>query len=282
MLYFKKGGSLLITKGKNKSILFFGIFLSLLIILVTTPVFPAKNPERKAGGYPTVFIAGDSTVQTYKEKWKPKAGWGQMIPKFFSSDIAFDNHAIGGRSAKSFINEGRLDTILREIKPDDYLLIQFGHNDAKKSRPDRYASVPDYKRYLKKYVNGARQRRAIPILITPMGRRDYNKDTRKFNVSFPDYVQGMKEVAVELDVALVDLSSLSIAYYDKIGPEGTLSLFLHTESGIYPAFPNGSHDNTHFQEYGAIQIARLIAQGIKELDIPLSSFVMDVEPSANG
>jgi lysophospholipase L1-like esterase len=205
----------------------------------------------------------------------PKAGWGQMISQFFSSDILFKNHAIGGRSAKSFINEGRLDTILREIKPNDYLLIQFGHNDANKSRPDRYSSVPEYKIYLKKYVNGARQHGAIPILITPMGKRDFNKDTGKFNVSFPEYVQGMKEVAEELKVAMVDLSSLSVAYYNKIGIEGTRTVFLHTEPGIYAAYPNGSQDNTHFQEYGAIQIAYLLSSSIKELDIPLSSFVTD-------
>lgn len=240
----------------------------------------SKLPKRSATEVPTVYIAGDSTVQTYDEYWKPEAGWGQMISRFFSSDVSFKNHAIGGRSTKSFINEGRLDTILQEIKPDDYFLVQFGHNDATISIPERYASVPDYKNYLKTYINGARQRGATPILVTPVGRRDFNAQTGKFNVSFPEYVQGMKEVAEELDVALVDLSTLSVAYYDSIGPEGTLSVFLHTEPGIYQAFPNGSQDNTHFQEYGAIQLARLVSGGIKELNLPLSSYVQDIAPPA--
>ncbi len=239
-----------------------------------------KLPERTAGEFPSVYIAGDSTVQTYDEYWKPEAGWGQMISRFFNTDITFENHSIGGRSTKSFINQGRLDAILREIKPDDYFLIQFGHNDATVSNPERYASVPDYKNYLKTYINGARQRGATPILVTPVGRRDFNSETGKFNISFPEYVQGMKEVAEELKVDLVDLSALSVAYYDTIGPEGTLSVFLHTEPGIYQAFPNGSQDNTHFQEYGAIQIARLLSGGIKELDIPLSEYVRDIEPPA--
>ncbi|TWE01777.1 fibronectin type 3 domain-containing protein [Neobacillus bataviensis] len=240
-----------------------------------------KLPERAAGELPTVYIAGDSTVQTYDEYWRPQAGWGQMISRFFSSDITFKNHAIGGRSTKTFINEGRLDTVLREIKPNDYFFIQFGHNDATISVPERYASVPDYKNYLKTYINGARQRGAIPILVTPMGRRDFNPDTGKFNVSFPEYVQGMKEVAEELNVDLVDLSARSVAYYDSIGPEGSLSVFLHLDSGIYTAFPNGSQDNTHFQEYGAIQMARLISEEVKELDISLSSYVTGIEPPAN-
>ncbi|SNZ04957.1 hypothetical protein SAMN05421503_0822 [Terribacillus aidingensis] len=237
-----------------------------------------KIPERTEGANPTVYMAGDSTVQTYDDYWRPEAGWGQMIPQFFTSDIEFENHAIGGRSSKTFIKEGRLDNILRVIKPKDYFLIQFGHNDATISVPERYASVPDYKNYLKSYVLGARQRGAIPILVTPMGRRDFNEETGEFRVSFSEYVQGMKEVADELDVKVVDLSARSVAYYNSIGPEGTLSVFLYTDPGVYPAFPNGSKDNTHFQEYGAIQLARLVADEIRSLEIPLSDHVKKLEP----
>ena len=236
-----------------------------------------KIAPRLPGEIPTVYLAGDSTVQTYEDYWKPQAGWGQMIPRYFTENVTFKNHAIGGRSSKSFIVEGRLDEVLRMIKPNDYFFVQFGHNDATISVPERYASVPDYKNYLKTYVNGARQRGAIPVLVTPMGRRDFNADTGKFNVSFADYVAGMKEVAQELGVKLVDLSTLSVAYYDSIGPAATLSVFLHLEPGIYQAFPNGSADNTHFQEYGAIQIARLLSGGVKELGLPISAFVKDVD-----
>lgn len=236
-----------------------------------------KQADRQAGELPTVYIAGDSTVQTYDPYWEPQAGWGQMLPRFFTNNVIFKNHAIGGRSTKSFINEGRLDDILRVIKPGDYFLVQFGHNDATISIPERYASPADFKIYLKTYVNGARQRGATPVLITPMGRRDFNAATGKFNVSFPEYVQAMKEVAAELQVDLVDLSTLSVAYYDSIGPEASLSVFLHVEPGIYQAFPNGSADNTHFQEYGAIQLSRLLAGGIKELGLPLSEQVKEIE-----
>lgn len=239
-----------------------------------------KLPERSAGETPTVYIAGDSTVQTYDPYWKPQAGWGQMIPRFFSSDIEFSNQSIGGRSSKSFLLEGRLDTILRAIKPNDYFLIQFGHNDATISVPERYASPADYKNYLRTYVEGARQRGAIPILVTPVGRRDYNSSTGLFNVSFPDYVAAMKDLAAELDVPLVDLSTLSREYYNTIGPEGTLAVFLHVPAGVYGAFPSGSADDTHFQEYGAIQIARLLSGGIRELGLPLSSAVTDTESPA--
>ncbi|GIP56678.1 rhamnogalacturonan lyase family protein [Paenibacillus woosongensis] len=236
-----------------------------------------KQPEREPGDRPVVFLASDSTVQTYDPYWQPQAGWGQMIGRYFTDDVLIDNRAIGGRSSRSFVYEGRLDEILRVIKPGDYLLVQFGHNDATISRPERYTSPEDFKTYLKSYVLGARQRGATPILITPVGRRDFNAATGKFNVSFPEYVKSMKEVAHELDVELVDLSASSVAYYDSIGPEAARSVFLHVDPGVYQAFPNGSADDTHFQEYGAIQIARLVASGIQQLGfMPLSEYVKEI------
>lgn len=237
-----------------------------------------RLPDRTASEYPLVYIAGDSTVQTYDPYWKPEAGWGQMLPRYLSEEITVKNHAIGGRSTKNFIAQGRLDEILRVIRPSDVLLIQFGHNDATISIPDRYASPEDYKVYLKTYIDGARQRGAEPILVTPVGRRDFNPDTGKFNVSFPEYVQAMKEVSEEQNTLLIDLSALSVAYYDSIGPDEAKSVFLHVEPGVYEAFPNGAEDNTHFQEYGAIQLARMVAGAIQDLNIPISAFVQEQAP----
>ncbi|WP_117170023.1 OmpL47-type beta-barrel domain-containing protein [Paraliobacillus sediminis] len=225
---------------------------------------------------PTIYVASDSTAQTYDPYWKPQAGWGQMLDRFLSTDVTVDNQAIGGRSSKTFVTEGRLDTILRDIQPEDYLLIQFGHNDSTSSRPERYVTVEQYKDYLETYVTGVRQRGGIPVLVTPVGRRDFNASNGQFNVSFPEYIKGMEEVAEDLDVLLVDLSALSRAYYNEIGPEGTRSVFLHADAGVYSAFPDGVQDDTHFQEYGAIQIAKLLSSGIKELDTKLASLVADV------
>lgn len=233
------------------------------------------NEETTSIDHPIIYLAGDSTMQTFDESWKPEAGWGQMIDRFFTDDVSFSNHAIGGRSSKTFLTEGRLETILEVIRPGDYLMIQFGHNDATIIRPERYTTAPEYKDYLKVYVNGAREHHAKPILVTPVGRRIYNEETGTFNISFPEYVQAMKEVAEELDVLLIDLNALSVAYYDEIGVEATRSVFLHTEPGIYEAFPNGSADDTHFQEHGAIQIAKLVAGAVKQLNLPISQYVID-------
>ncbi|HJV97932.1 MAG TPA: SGNH/GDSL hydrolase family protein [Arthrobacter sp.] len=244
---------------------------------INSLVIAARAP-RTATTDPGVYLAGDSTVQTYDAGYVPQAGWGQMIDRFFDDKVAFRNHAIGGRSSKNFISQGRLDEILRVINPGDYLMVQFGHNDATFGVDDRYASPADYKEYLRTYVNGARQRGATPVLVTPVGRRDYDEATGKFNVSFPEYVAKMQELAAEESVALVDLSALSRAYYDAIGPEDTKSVFLHVDAGVYPNRPNGTVDNTHFQEYGAIQIARLIAGSVKQLSLPLAAHALEITP----
>ncbi len=240
-----------------------------------------RLPERVAGALTTVYMTGDSTVQTYDATaYAPQAGWGQTLERFFDDDIAFANHAIGGRSSKNFITQGRLDEVLRAIRPGDYLFVQFGHNDATQGVDDRYASPADYKEYLRTYVQGARQRGATPVLVTPVSRRSFDAATGLFNVSFPEYVAKMIELADEEDVLLVDLSASSRAYLNEIGPEAAKAVFLHVDPGIFPNRPSGTVDDTHFQEYGAIQMARLIAQDVAELDDPLAEEVADITPPA--
>ncbi|MEK4274409.1 rhamnogalacturonan lyase family protein [Paenibacillus sp. FSL R7-0026] len=234
-----------------------------------------KYPEKVAGAATTIYMAGDSTMQSYSEMQAPQEGWGQQFGRYFSNGAVIVNDAIGGRSSKSFMVDGRLDTILQRIKPGDFFFISFGHNDASAGIPDRYASPEDYKVYLTRYVNGAKQRGATPVLLTPVGRRDFNTVTQEFNVSFPAYVQAAKEVAEELGVPLIDLSKLSIAYYDKIGNTATEKVFLYANPGEYPKYPNGINDNTHFSSHGAQKIAGLVAGAVKDMELSISSLVID-------
>lgn len=236
--------------------------------------------EREAAETPTAYITGDSTVQTYADAYAPQAGWGQMLGSFLDDDVVVDNHAIGGRSSKNFISQGRLDTVLRQIRPGDTLYVQFGHNDNTYGVDDRYAAPADYRNYLRTYVEGARQRGATPILITPVSRRDFDPATGAFNVSFPEYVEQATALAEETGTPLVDLAASSRAYLDEIGPEEAKSVFLWVPAGVYPNRPDGTQDDTHFQEYGAIQMARLVAEGTAALDVSLAEHVVDVEPPA--
>ncbi|WP_449867047.1 GDSL-type esterase/lipase family protein [Paenibacillus arenilitoris] len=234
-----------------------------------------KYREKTAGAATTIYMAGDSTMQSYSELQAPQQGWGQQFGHYFSNGVVARNHSIGGRSSKSFMVDGRLDAILREIKPGDFFFVSFGHNDASAGIPERYASPEDYKTYLARYVNGARQRGATPVLLTPVGRRDFNLITQEFNVSFPEYVEAAKEVAEELDAALIDLSRLSIAHYNKVGLAATEEIFLYAYPGQYPKYPNGVNDNTHFSAKGAQVIAGLVAGAVKEMELGIAPFVID-------
>ncbi|WP_456846511.1 rhamnogalacturonan lyase family protein [Cellulomonas sp. P5_C6] len=240
----------------------------------------AAQSPRAPGDEPTVWITGDSTVQSYTADYAPQAGWGQMIGRFLSDDVTVDNRAIGGRSSKNFISQGRLDEVLRLVKPGDYVFVQFGHNDATYGVDDRFAAPADYAEYLRTYVDGAVQRGATPVIVTPVSRRSFDPATGAFNVSFPEYVAAATALATETGTPLVDLAASSRAYLDQIGPEASTSVFLYVPAGVYPGRPTGTIDDTHFQEYGAIQMARLVASGIEKLDVPLADEVVDAEPPA--
>ncbi|WP_460523528.1 rhamnogalacturonan acetylesterase [Flindersiella endophytica] len=243
----------------------------------TAPAAAARSAELgpTATG-PTIYIASDSTAQTYSSAYEPQAGWGQMLNRYFTSDVTVTNRAIGGRSSRTFIQEGRLATILSQIQPGDYLFVQFGHNDASINIPERYTSPADYKEYLRNdYIRGARAKGAIPVIVTPVSRLSYNTSTGQFNVSFPEYVNAAIAVAQEENAKLIDLSASSRAYLNSIGPDYAKEVFLHTDPGEYPNRPDGTADNTHFQKYGALQMARLVARGVSGLGVPLSGYVRD-------
>ncbi|BDZ41384.1 hypothetical protein GCM10025865_06830 [Paraoerskovia sediminicola] len=238
-----------------------------------------QQSARDAGDEPTLWITGDSTVQTYTADYAPQAGWGQMLERFVGDDVTVENKSIGGRSSKNFISQGRLDEVLLAVRPGDYLFAQFGHNDNSYGVDDRWAAPDDYYEYLRTFVDGARQRGATPILVTPVSRRSYAADGTA-NVSFPDYVRAATDLAQETGTALVDLSASSRAYLNEIGPEEAKSVFLHVPAGVYPGRPNGTQDDTHFQEYGAIQMARLVATDVASLDDPLADEIVEVDPPA--
>ncbi len=238
-----------------------------------------RYKEKTPGASTTIYMAGDSTMQSYSAMQAPQEGWGQQFGRYFAGGVVVENHSIGGRSSKSFMVDGRLDVVLREIKPGDYFFVSFGHNDASAGNPERYASPEDYKMYLARYIDGARQRGATPVLLTPVGRRDFNTITQEFNVSFPDYVKAAREVAEERQVQLIDLSELSIAHFNKIGLAASEKLFLYAYPGQYPKYPNGINDNTHFSGYGAQVIAGLVAGAVSDSELGLAPFVIDPDIS---
>lgn len=226
--------------------------------------------RRKVSKY-KLYIAGDSTASNYDQDRAPRAGWGQVIDRFFNDNIKVINKAASGRSSKSYYEEGRLDEILDEISNGDYLFIQFGHNDQKDGKKRHTSPFDTYQSYLSKYIEGARKNSAIPVLITPVSRRNF--DEKKLLDTHGSYPQSMMKLAEELDVPLINITHKSKILFENLGLEKTKDIFLWLEAGEHTNYPEGVEDNTHFCESGAIQIAELIVEGIRELGLELKNYI---------
>ncbi|MFI8188177.1 rhamnogalacturonan acetylesterase [Streptomyces sp. NPDC085946] len=216
--------------------------------------FAATGTARAATGHRTprtLHLAGDSTAAQKYTDAAPETGWGTALPFFLHRDRPVANHAVNGRSSKSFVDEGRLDAVLARIRPGDFLLIQFAHNDEKAADPARYTEPwTTYQDHLRLYVDGARARGARPVLATPVERRRFDADGNAVP-SHGEYPAAMRALAGEEGVALLDVQALSLALWQELGPEETKTYFNWTA---------GEQDNTHFAPLGAIAVARLVAR----------------------
>ncbi|MFJ4836599.1 rhamnogalacturonan acetylesterase [Streptomyces sp. NPDC088746] len=235
--------------------------LALPLALSATPAFAHGG----GGGRPrprTLHIAGDSTAAQKYADAAPETGWGMALPFFLGRSLAVANHAVNGRSSKSFIDEGRLTALLDGVRPGDIVLVQFGHNDEKTEDPARGTDpYTTYQEHLRQYVKGARARRAEPVLITPVERRRFAEDgTAK--PTHGEYPAAMRALASEEDVPLLDLQALSLARWQELGPDGTEAYFNWLEPGESPNYPDGKQDNTHFRPDGAVEVARMTARAL--------------------
>ena len=207
----------------------------------------------RAENVPTIFLLGDSTVADQPRE--PYNSWGQMLTSFFKPGVAIANHAESGESLRSSVSANRLDKVLSLMKRGDYLFIQYGHND-EKEKGEGVGPFTTYKSDLKKFVLEARQRGGIPVLITPVQRRTFDTEGKITN-SHGDYPEAVRQVAKEENVPLIDLNLMSKALYESWGPEKSKLAFA----------PN---DNTHHNDYGSLEIAKLIVAGIKANKLAIS------------
>jgi lysophospholipase L1-like esterase len=223
---------------------------------------------------PVVYLAGDSTVvDQYYEPW---AAWGQMLPRFFLPGIVIANHAESGETTKSFVGEHRLAKIMTTMKPGDYLFIQFAHNDMKPGA----VSLDDYKKLLIDFIAQTRAKGATPVLVTSMNRRTFD-DSGKITNSFGPYPDAVREVAAQQKVALIDLNAMSKTLFEAMGAEGTLKAFMHYPADSFPGQTAAISDDTHFNSYGAYELARCIVHGIREANLPLTKFLDSKIPDFN-
>jgi len=212
-----------------------------------------------------IYIAGDSTAQTYDTTKTLQRGWGQFLSLYFNDKVEVINKAKAGRSTKSFQDEGRWAEIVLNIRKGDWVIIQFGHNDTS-DKPERHASPEDFKNNLIKFITDVRQKKANPILLTPVVMRTF-KDGALVDDRLKQYPGITREVAKEYNVPLIDVNQKTRDLILKLGDEKSKSLYMWLEPGVDPSKPDGAKDDTHSLEAGAMQIAKFVSGGIKDLKL---------------
>ena len=218
---------------------------------------------------PIIWLIGDSTVASYSKDLEPLAGWGQFLSEYCKAGVKVNNCAKSGRSTKSFINEKLWDTVVFGLKKGDYLMIQFGHNDQAKNKPQLYAPAQgSYKVFLKKFISEAKAKGVHPILVTPVMRRLYTHG--KLCNSLEEYSAAMKAVAKDVDVPLIDLNQIMFDKMLSMSREKTKKLYNHCPPGKYKKWINGRNDNTHFNEYGAQIVAGWLVNDAKQRKLAVS------------
>lgn len=199
----------------------------------------------------------------------PETGWGTPFSHYFESGVTIENHAVNGRSTRTFIEEGRWDPIVSNLKEGDYVFIQFGHNDEVPTK-SRYTPPDQFQQFLRQYITDTRDKGALPVLLTPITRRQFDENGT-VKETHEEYSELMREVAESENVPLIDMDRKSQTLLNEIGEEKSTLLFLHLNPGQNPNYPEGITDNTHFSETGARMMAELVIQGMSELELEVVS-----------
>lgn len=218
----------------------------------------------------TVWMIGDSTMSVKKEKAYPETGWGMPFADLFNDKVSVENKAMNGRSTLSFITEKRWQEVYEGLQEGDYLIIEFGHNDEKIDKPAVGTTPEQYKINLAKFVTEARSKKAIPILMTPIARRNFKDgqltDTHK------DYPDAVRSLADSLHVPMIDMQRKTEKLLTQYGEEKSMALFNYVDSGNVN-YPQGKKDNTHLSPVGAKAVADCAAEGLKALKLPLAKYL---------
>ena len=254
-------------------------------------VFSAFTTDRTV----TIFMIGDSTMANKSlNGGNRERGWGHVLGGFFSEEVHVDNHAVNGRSSKSFIDEGRWAVVLDKIKPGDYVFIQFGHNDEKADSARHTEPGTTFDDNLRRFVKETREKGGIPVLFNSIVRRsfghnehavaedDMRKDMSKDMMAeegnvlvdtHGKYLDSPRRVAEELEVPFVDMNKITHDLVEGLGAEASKKLFMWIPEGVCAACPKGRADNTHLNVYGARTIAGLTVDVIAEKVPALAPYV---------
>jgi lysophospholipase L1-like esterase len=238
------------------------LFLSILFLSCIPDTQTQNGPIH-------IFMIGDSTMADKDPKAEPERGWGQALQVLFDDAVRVSNHAVNGRSSKSFIDEGRWRTVLNSLQSGDYVIIQFGHNDQKPDEARHTDPHTTYKSNLEKFVADTRAKGAIPILCTSIVRRTFDEN-RGLVDTHGEYPETVRRVAKEFKVPLLDLQLKTRNLVSELGSEKSKALYLYATPGAYPNRSGGVQDDTHLNPEGAAAVARMAVEEMKALKVPLA------------
>lgn len=233
----------------------------------------SKIVIKRVEDVPTIFLCGNSTVVDQDNE--PWASWGQMIPRFFTDQVCFANYAESGESSNTFIGANRLKKALSQMKAGDYIFVEFGHNDEKQKKPG-CGAWGHFIYNLKIYIDEARARGAHPVLITPTQRRNFKNG--KLVDTHGEFPAAVKFLAEKTGTPLIDLQQMTTVLYEALGVEDSKKALVHYPAGTWPGQTKDFADNTHFNPYGAYQIAKCVIEGIKKANLPLTQFLREDYP----
>jgi lysophospholipase L1-like esterase len=253
MFYLKK----ILNSARNK------LPIAILLLIMSFAIAPQKKI--------TVYLIGDSTIADKEVSAYPETGWGMPFHYFFDSTVVVDNRAKNGRSTRTFIEEGRWKPVVENLKEGDYVLIQFGHNDEVPTKKS-YTTPEQFTANLLKFVSEARNKKAVPVLITPVARRKFDS-SGKIEETHAVYTQLVKDVAAKYKVPLIDLDQKSQELVQQFGPESSKYLYNYLLPAENPHYPTGRKDDTHFSELGARKMAEIVLQEIKNLNLELANHI---------
>lgn len=219
----------------------------------------------------TIFLCGNSTV--VDQPYEPWASWGQMIPRWFGPEIAISNNAESGLTAGSFLGSYRLDKILTMMKKGDYVICEFGHNDQKEKMAGAGAWY-NFSYYLKIFIDKVRAKGGNIIFVTPTQRRRFDDATHsKILETHGDYPDAMRAVAKREGVPVIELHDMTRTFFETLGYENSKKALVHYPANTFPGQDKPLADNTHFNPYGAYEIAKMVVMGMKQLNLPIVKYL---------
>lgn len=232
---------------------------------------------KKADYLPTIFLSGNSTVTDQENE--PWASWGQMFPNFLKPEVVVANYAESGETLLAFKRENRLQKILSQMKTGDYLFMEFAHNDQKPGG-NHLDAMTTYKDELKYYIAEARKKGGKAVLVTSTNRRKFDENGKIMN-TLEEFPEAMRQLAKEDNVPLIDLNTMSKVFYEALGVENSKKAFVHYPANSYPGQDKPLADDTHFNPFGAYELAKCVTQGILQNIPDLAKYIREDRQNFN-